>query len=122
MVIPLNKRRKDGLLSTDLIVALSIIALALIPLSYSWLKDQQICRAYYHRALANQLVDGEMEILVAGEWKSIPEGTAQVQISGRAATNLPPGAFTLHRSGNELRLNWKSTDGKLLVERKAMVQ
>lgn len=59
-----------------------------------------------------EIVDGEMEILVAGEWRAYPEGTHEYNVSARAASNLPRGKFVLTRTGNRLRLEWSAASAR----------
>ncbi len=103
------------MLSTDLFVALGILAIALLPISYSFLKEQQVCRGYYERALANQIVDGEMEVLAAGEWRALSEGKQDYAVSTRAGKNLQKGRLAFSRSGNFLRLEWHPDKGETII-------
>lgn len=107
MVIQSLAMRPDrGFLTTELVVAMAILATASLPLGYSILHERQLLRASYHRAVAEQIVDGEMEILVAGEWRMIPEGIQDYHVRAAAATNLPPGRFRFTRHEKQLRLEW----------------
>ena len=90
----------------ELMVAMAILVIAIIPISYSYLSDAKLARVYYHRAVAMEIVDGELEILVAGAWRQFPEGSHPYTVRGAAAANLPPGQFTLTRTGNLMRLDW----------------
>jgi hypothetical protein len=90
----------------ELVVAMAILVVAMIPLAFSFLQEQKLCRAYYYRAVAAQVVDGEMEALLAGEWRAFPVGTQPYQARAEAVKNLPPGRFTLSRTGARLRLEW----------------
>jgi hypothetical protein len=58
-------------------------------------------------------VDGEMEILAAGQWRAVPEGTNTYAVHAAAATNLPPGQFRLIRTGNHLQLEWKANPPRI---------
>jgi len=109
MVIRTKQQRRDrGMLVTDLIVGLGILALALIPISYSYLQEQRLCRAYYQRGIVTQILDGEMEVLAAGEWRRFNEGSQKYSVQGLATKNLPPGEFVFSRRENQLRLEWHS--------------
>lgn len=92
----------------DLVVALGILALAMIPLAVSFAHEAKLLHAEYDRAVAIEIVDGEMEILAAGDWKNFPDGAQNYSVHAKAAANLPPGNFELTRNGNHLRLEWKS--------------
>jgi len=64
---PLKHQR--GFLMVDLIVGMAILTLAIMPLAYSFVQERQSLRAEYFRAIAVEIVDGEMEVLAAGEWR-----------------------------------------------------
>jgi hypothetical protein len=55
-----------------------------------------------------EIVDGEMEVLVAGEWRNFPEGAQPYTVHANAAAHLPPGRFQLTKTGRHLRLEWTS--------------
>ena len=97
---------RDGYLEVDLCVALAILTLAIVPLGFSFSHERTAVRADYCRAVANEIVDGEMEILAAGDWKELPDGSHNYTVHARAAKNLPPGHFDLSKMGNHLRLEW----------------
>ena len=90
----------------EVAVGITILVAVLLPLSLSMLKDQKLCRAYYYRAVAMEIVDGEMEILAAGEWRAFPTGAQPYPVRAEAAKNLPPGRFTLTRQEKLFRLEW----------------
>jgi len=82
--------------------------------------EHRACRASYDRAVAMELVDGEMEILRAGEWREFPRGSQDYSIRAAAAQNLPPGRFLLTIEEHRLRLEWqpgaKDQGGKITRE------
>lgn len=96
-----------GMLTTELIVSLAILTLAVIPLSFGFLQEAKSCRDYYREAVAMEIVDGEMEILAAGEWRAFREGQQPYAIRAEAAKNLPPGQFLLTLSNGMVRLEWR---------------
>lgn len=96
-----------AMLTTELVVAMAILFIALIPLAYSVSRDQLACRAYYQRAVAMEIVDGEMEILLAGEWQAFKEGRQGYPVTNLAVTNLGKGEFILTRSNQWIRLEWR---------------
>jgi hypothetical protein len=98
--------RQRGFLSADLAVGLCILALAVLPLGYSFVRERQVLRIEYQRCVADEVVDGEMEILAAGAAKNLPDGAQQYTVHAVAANQLPPGHFELTKSGNHLRLDW----------------
>jgi hypothetical protein len=90
----------------DLAVALAILILVLVPLTHAFFQSQRLARASYQRALAVEIVDGEMEALRAGEWQAYQEGAQAYPVRAASATNLPPGRFILSRAPDRLRLEW----------------
>ena len=109
MVIRLQqatRTRKRGALMIEVAVGMAILVAVLLPLSLSMVKDQKLCRAYYYRAVAMEIVDGEMEILAAGEWRAFPPGSQPYPVRAASAKNLPPGRFILTRQEKLLRLEW----------------
>jgi hypothetical protein len=100
--------RERGMLMADLFVAMGILAVAIMPLAFSYVRETRLLRAEYFRGAAMEIVDGEMEILVAGDWRSLPEGSQPYAVHAATAANLPPGHFQLIKTGNHLRLEWTS--------------
>jgi hypothetical protein len=97
----------QGTALIEIVVALCILSLVMIPISFSFIGEQRELGVYYHRAIAIEAVDGEMEILRAGEWRAFSEGAQDYAVRNPAATNLPPGRFILTRQGRHLRLQWR---------------
>ena len=91
-------------------VGLAILSLAVVPLGYSFARERQVLKIEYFRSVANEIVDGEMEILAAGDWKSFPDGAQNYSVHAAAAAVLPPGHFQLTKAGNHLRLAWTSDE------------
>ncbi|MGD0412427.1 MAG: type II secretion system protein [Verrucomicrobiota bacterium] len=111
MVIRPDRQLKPrGMVLIELVVAMAILAIALLPLGYAAGSTARRLRANYQRAVAVEIVDGEMEILAAGEWRAFPEGPQPYPVHAKAAANLPPGHFQFTRAGNHLRLEWSSTE------------
>lgn len=121
-VKPRNRDRllQSGALMTDLIVGLGILVIALMPLAYSLAQEHKVVRASYHKAAAMEIIDGEMEILLAGEWREFKEGSQPYSLPPETAKNLPPGKATLTVTGKRIRLEWqpeqKYSGGKILRE------
>ena len=99
-------RQKGGLM-IELLVAMSLLAAALLPLAYSIVSEQRLARASYQRAIALEIVDGEMEVLAAGEWRAFTPGTCNYVPHAAAATNLPPGQLLFTLQPGEMRLEWR---------------
>jgi len=92
----------------DAAVALGILAMAIMPLAFAFVHEVKLLHAEYDRAVAIEIVDGETEILAAGDWKNFSDGAQNYPVHAKAAANLPPGKFELTKNGNHLRLEWKS--------------
>jgi len=90
----------------EMLVAMGILILVMIPISLSFISERREFGIYYHRAIASEVVDGEMEILRAGEGRDFKEGAQTYSIHNPSATNLPPGRFVLTRRDRHLRLQW----------------
>ena len=104
----------------EFLVALALVIGALLPLAYSFAKEERLARAYYQRALAIELVDGEIELLAAGGWKDFTMGVSEYRVRAAAAKNLPPGRFLVTRTEKMIRLEWipnvKQHGGKVVRE------
>jgi hypothetical protein len=102
-----NRARQCGALMTELLVALAILAGVLMPLAYAFVSERRLARSSYQRAVAMEIVDGEVEALAAGEWRAFTPGTHDYHVRAGAATNLPPGQFLLTLEPGKLRLQWQ---------------
>jgi hypothetical protein len=98
--------RSRGFLQVDLLVGLTILTLAVLPLGYSFARERQALRTEYRRSVIVELVDGEMEILAAGAANSLPDGAQNYPVSSRASAKLPVGHFQITKTGSRLRLAW----------------
>lgn len=105
----LPNRGSAGSILIEAAVAVAILTLTVIPFSFLMNQERAACRAAYHRAVAMEVVDGEMEILVAGEWRAYKPGRHAYEVAGRSATNLPPGQFVLSVDDQRLSLEWNPT-------------
>jgi len=100
-------KSQRGVLEIDLAMAMLILAVAIMPLAFSLTKEHAAFRADYYRAVADEVVDGEMEILAAGDWKNFPDGSSTYTVHSRAAANLPSGHFVLTKTAHHLQLEWQ---------------
>jgi len=98
--------KQRGFLEVDLLVALAIFTIAILHLGYAFARERQVLKIDYFRGVANEIVDGEMEILAAGAGRDFPDGSQIYTVHSRAAASLPPGHFELTKKGNYLRLGW----------------
>lgn len=100
-------QRRRGALMVELLVAVALLVGALLPLAYSIASERRMARILYQRAIAMELVDGELETLAAGGVAGIAPGTRSFPVSAPAVTNLPPGRFLLTVTTNKIRLEWR---------------
>src|SRR5208337_1348179 len=82
-------RERGYFLMTDLVVGMAILTLAIMPLAYSFARERQMLRAEYFRSVAVEIVDGEMEVLAAGDWQDFPDGQQVYTVHAKAAAHLP---------------------------------
>jgi hypothetical protein len=104
------QRRTRGFLEVDLLVGLAILTLAVVPLGFAFARERQVLKMEYVRSVADEIVDGEMEILAAGAAKDLPDGAQNYSVHANAAASLPPGHFQLTKTGNHLRLEWNADE------------
>jgi len=109
MVIRLTSKtgRKRASLMIELLAAMAILASVAIPLAWSLSSERRLARALYQRAVAMEIIDGEMETLLAGEWRAFAQGRHDYPVRALSATNLPPGGFYLTVEPNVVRLEWQ---------------
>ena|SRR5215813_7604158 len=101
-----GRRARNGALITELLVAMALLIGLLLPVAYSFAAERRVARASYQRAVAIEIVDGEMEVLMAGERAAFKPGVYPYEVHTAVQTNLPPGRFQLTVSTNHLRLEW----------------
>jgi len=91
----------------ELIGAMLILSVVFMSLTLVLVKDQRTCRKYYYKAVAMEIVDGEMEVLRAGYWKEFKQGAQPYPTTANSATNLPEGELRLTLQGEKIRLEWE---------------
>lgn len=99
--------RQRGSLMVELLAATALLTAALLPLAYSLSSEKRLARAMYQRAIAMEIVDGEMELLAAGGWRAFTNGVSEYRVTAAAATNLPPGRFMVSVTLPKVRLEWR---------------
>jgi hypothetical protein len=99
-------RRRRGALITEVVVAMGLLTFAMLPLAFSIAREQKLTRAYFNRAIVMEIVDGEMEALMAGEWRAFVPGAQTYPVRAEAARSLPPGRFLLTLDRDRVRLEW----------------
>jgi hypothetical protein len=109
-LIHTNRPSERAALITEAVVAMAMLTIAVLPLAFSFHHERTLLKASYYRAIAMEVVDGEMEILTAAEWRSFPSGQQTYAVRAGAATNLPPGQFQLTINSNRVRLAWQPSE------------
>ena len=99
-------RSQEGALLAEAVVALAILVAVMLPLAFAFRQETLLCRASYFKAVAMEIVDGEMEWLAAGEWRAFQPGPQPYPVHAAAATHLPPGEFLLTLQAGRARLEW----------------
>ena len=108
----MREGRRGGWMLTEVVVALAILGTVVLPLGFAFMGEVQLGRAYYYRAVAIGVVDGEMEVLVAGEHRQFQPGVHPYEVATDAARQLP-GRFELTVETGRLILEWiPDTAGK----------
>ena len=98
--------RRRGALVTEVVVAMGILTFAMLPLAFSIVREQKLTRAYFNRAIVMEIIDGEMEALMAGEWRAFMPGAQTYPVRAEAAKSLPAGKFVLTLDNERVRLEW----------------
>ena len=106
-IIRLARRR--AFLQLDVAIALTVLALVFIPLSVSSSGDLDLARRHYFEAVALQLIDGEMDVLLAGERRKYTTGEHRIKPVGDAVQNLPESKFVLTVQDEKLTMAWVPT-------------
>jgi hypothetical protein len=101
-----SRSNRRGFLQIDLIAALAILGIAMVPLGFAFVRERQVLKIDYCHSVADEIVDGEMEVLAAGAGRDFPDGSQIYTVHSKAAAGLPPGHFQLTKNGNHLRLAW----------------
>jgi hypothetical protein len=102
------------MLMAELNAAIAIFALLVLAIVAPLAMDQSMVRQMTVRAVVMEIVDGEMELLAAGGWRSYQAGEQEYQVTSEAAKSLPKGRFVLLVNSNSVRLDWrvKKQDGR----------
>ena len=102
-----------GIVLIELLVAMVIFSMASVALTSTFVYEQKLLLQQYYRAIAMEIVDGEMELLVAGEWQSYIEGRHIYHTTAKAFSNLPPGQLMLTIVNKKITLEWLTDSGTL---------
>ena len=83
------KYNRKKFLMIEIVIALGIIAVVMIPLASAFFREGRMLRALYYQSVAEQVLDGEREVLAAGEWRNYPVGEYICLIDNDAFKHLP---------------------------------
>ena len=98
--------RRRGALITEVVIAMGLLTFSMLPLAFSIVREQKLTRAYFNRAIVMEIIDGEMEALMAGEWRAFMPGAQTYPVRAEATKSLPTGKFLLTLDGDRVRLEW----------------
>ena len=73
--LPSKTARERGALMAELLVAIALLTIAVLPGGYAITSEKTLARAHYECPVAMEILDGEMEVLLAGEWRAFSPGT-----------------------------------------------
>ncbi|MGA1238360.1 MAG: hypothetical protein ACO34E_16035 [Limisphaerales bacterium] len=112
---------RGGYINADAVVGLSMLVLALMPLTLTLFPQQKVAVAAYEQAVVMEVLDGELEVLRAGAWKKYGEGEHEYVVRAEAAGSLSAGHFVLRVWEGVLRLEWRP-DSTLVRKRMSVVR
>lgn len=101
-----GRKTKKGVLLTEMIVAISVLVILTSVLVPKILSDKQALRDLYYRSVAMEILDGEMEILLSGEWQNYKEGITNFTPRANALKILPKGIWRISLSNQSIKLEW----------------
>ena len=90
----------------DIAVAIVILGLIFIPLSVTSSAKLDLARRHHFEAVALNLIDGEIDVLLAGEIKKYKLGKSLITPPGEAVGSLPKGEFILTLNEKTIKLEW----------------
>jgi len=95
-----------GMLMAEFSAAIAIFALVVFTSAAPAAMEQALVRRETSRAVAMEIVDGEMEILAAGAWRKYGVGTHEYAVPHASTKALPPGRFVLAVTDSKVSLEW----------------
>jgi len=99
-------KNKQGTILVEMVVSISILVIMSTTFAMAFMAQQRLLELSLCEMVVTEIVDGEMEVFLAGEWKAYPEGIHDYAVQSKAAQALPAGKFQLTRKGQDLRLEW----------------
>ncbi len=98
--------RRLAFIQLDVAVAIVILMLVFIPLTVTSSSKLDLARRHHVEAVVLQLIDGEIDVLLAGEQEKYNFGEHRITPAGEAAEDLPKGEFILTLKEKQLSLAW----------------
>lgn len=98
--------RRLAFIQLDVAVAIAILMLVFIPLTVTSSGKLDLARRHHVEAVVLQLIDGEIDVLLAGELKKYKAGEQRITPSGDVVEMLPKGDFVLTVKEKQLELVW----------------
>jgi len=95
----------------DVVLAVSILILLFIPFGVTSSGKLDLARRQHFEAVALQMIDGELDVLLAGERQKYPLGEHKITPPGEAVKTLPVGEFILIVKEKQLSLAWVPEKG-----------
>ena len=103
-----KKRWQRGWIQVDLMIAISLISLMLIPMSMTVHIERVYLKQLQERAVIGQVLDGELEFLLAGGLK--PFGVGEHSLPDLQSP-IGKGSFSLVVTEKELKVEWRRKAG-----------
>ncbi|MBL9138144.1 MAG: hypothetical protein JNK85_19910 [Verrucomicrobiales bacterium] len=100
--------RRRAALTVELVIALAIFVMAFVPLGVLATREHRLARGLYYRAVAGEILDGELEVLLAGGWKALSPGTNALSVRAEATNSLPAGRFEAILDPPQLTVQWRA--------------
>ena len=98
--------KRLAFIQLDVAVAIVILMLVFIPLTVTSSSKLDLARRHHVEAVVLQLIDGEIDVLLAGEQEKYNFGEHRITPAGEAAGDLPKGEFILTLKEKQLSLAW----------------
>ena len=98
--------KRLAFIQMDVVLGIALLLLVFIPFSVTSSGELDLARRQQFQAVALQMIDGEMDVLLAGERQKYAAGEHTITPPGEAVQSLPEGKFVLTVGEKELTLAW----------------
>jgi hypothetical protein len=112
----LHDHNNRGSALLEISIAFVLFGLVSIGCWTMLIRGSTLLRSHCQRSIVSQILDGEMEMLKAGEWRAFPPGVHIYPVDCFSASSLPDGAFTLRRDDRKLVLEWKAVSAHVKMQ------